>query len=438
MKNTPIDAAVVDAKIKECGITNFGKATIRQIVGLVSKVEAQTGEKYVRMEMGGPGLPASEYGINAEIEALKSGVASIYPNIDAIPTLKTEAARFIKAFINIDINPTGCIATTGSMQGSYASFLVSGQCDKKKDTVLFIDPGFSVQKQQQTVLGHKYESFDVYNFRDEKLRDKLESYLSKGNISAVIYSSPNNPAWICFSEKELQIIGELSMKYDTIIIEDLAYLAMDFRTDKGKPFEAPYQPTVARYTDNYILLISGSKIFSYAGQRIAIAAISDKLYNRSYPALQERYGMSEFGRVFVYMALYTLSSGVCHSAQYALAAMFKAANDGKLNFVENTSEYARRAEKLKKIFIKNGFHIVYDKDLDKDVSDGFFFTIGYPGFQSDELVAELIYYGVSAISLSSTGSNQQGLRACTSTIFPHQYDVLDGRLAQFHSDHPIK
>lgn len=436
MKKTPINADVVDAKIKECGITNFGKATIRQIVGLVSKVEAETGDEYIRMEMGGPGLPASQYGINAEIEALNSGVASIYPNIDAIPSLKKEASRFIKAFIDIDVSETGCIATTGSMQGSYASFIVTGQCDKKKDTVLFIDPGFSVQKQQQIVLGHKYESFDIYNYRDEKLRDKLESYLSKGNISAVIYSSPNNPAWICFSEKELQIIGELSTKYDTIIIEDLAYLAMDFRTDKGKPFEAPYQPSVAKYTDNYILLISGSKIFSYAGQRIAIVAISDKLYNRKYPDLEARYGMGEFGRVFVYMALYTLSSGVSHSAQYALAAMFKAANDGKLDFVANTAEYAHRAERLKKIFLKNGFHIVYDTDFDQIVSDGFFFTIGYPGFTSDELVQEMIYYGVSAISLSSTGSHQNGLRACTSLIKPHHYDLLDQRLAQFKIDHP--
>lgn len=434
MRNTPINATIVDAKIKECGITNFGKATIRQIVGLVSKVEEETGEKYVRMEMGGPGLPATQIGIDAEIEALKNGVPAIYPNIDAIPSLKKEGARFVKAFIDIDVNEEGCIATTGSMQGSYATFIVSGQCDKKKDTVLFIDPGFSVQKQQQIVLGHKYESFDVYNFRDEKLRDKLESYLSKGNISAIIYSSPNNPAWICFSENELRIIGELSNKYDTIIIEDLAYLAMDFRTDKGIPFQAPFQPTVAKYTDNYILLISGSKIFSYAGQRIGITVISNKLYSREYPALQERYGMAEFGRVFVYMALYTLSSGVCHSAQYALAAMFKAASDGDLNFVACSSEYGRRAERLKKIFLKNGFHIVYDKDLDQDVSNGFFFTIGYPGFTSDNLVAELIYYGISAISLSSTGSEQNGLRACTSIIKENQYDILDGRLAQFNKD----
>ncbi len=435
MNSTPINREAVDAAIKEMGITNFGKATIRQIVGLVSRVEAVTGEKYIRMEMGSPGLPAVEVGVEAEIAALRSGIASVYPNIDAIPELKEAASRFVKAFIDIDVPPTCCIATTGSMQGSYAAFTVAGQSDPKKDTTLFIDPGFSVQKQQHVVMGHKFESFDVYHFRGEKLREKLESILSKGNISSIIYSSPNNPAWICLNDTELRILGEMANKYDVIIIEDLAYLAMDFRTDKGTPFVAPFQPSVAKYTDNYIILLSGSKIFSYAGQRIAVTIFSEKLYNRKYQALQERYGIAEFGRVFVYMALYTLSSGVTHSAQYALTAMFNAASNGELNFVHTNMEYARRATILKEIFTRNGFHIVYDKDFDETVSDGFFFTIGYPGIQSDDLVEKLIYYGVSALSLSSTGSEQQGLRACTSKIFPEQYEVLEQRLAKFNEDH---
>ncbi len=33
-------------------------------------------------------------------------------------------------------------------------------------------------------------------------------------------------------------------------------MGMDFRTDFSKPFEAPYVPSVAKYTDNYILLMS--------------------------------------------------------------------------------------------------------------------------------------------------------------------------------------
>jgi len=48
-----------------------------------------------------------------------------------------------------------------------------------------------------------------------------------------------------------------------------------------------------------------------------------------------------------------------------------------------------------------------------------------------KLMKELIPFGISAISLSITGSNQEGLRACTSFIKEHQYELLDERLEAF-------
>ncbi len=436
MKNTPIPENAVNTAIEQMNIRNFEKATIREAVAIASKLEKDTGTEFIHMEMGVPGLPPSAVGVKAEIAALERGVASIYPVIDGLPELKNEASRFIKAFIDIDVAPQGCVPVVGSMQGSFTSFLVCGQCDKKKDTILFIDPGFPVQKQQITVMGYKYESFDVYDFRGEKLHDKLESYLSKGNIAAIIYSNPNNPSWICLKEKELAVIGQLATQYDTIVLEDLAYFAMDFRKDLSCPFQAPFQPSVARYTDNYILLISGSKAFSYAGQRIGVVAISDKLYQRTFDGLTQRYGGGSFGSVFIHRALYAISSGVSHSAQYAMAAMLKAASDGAYNFLAEVKEYGRRAQKLKEIFCKHGFHLVYDSDLGDPVADGFYFTIGYPGLTGGELMKELIYYGISSISLVTTGSQQEGIRACTSFIKDHQYDLLDERLALFKAQHP--
>lgn len=431
MKNKPIDTQIADSIIEKFHLPDFGKATIREIVAISNQIEKQTNVEFIHMEMGVPGLKAAQVGVDAEIAALESGVASIYPNIDGIPALKQEAARFVKAFIDVDISPEGCVPVVGSMQGTFTSFLVCGQCDEKKDTILFIDPGFPVQKQQLVVLGYKYESFDVYNFRGENLKDKLESYLAQGNISAVIYSNPNNPAWFCLTDEELKTIGTLATQYDTIVIEDLAYFAMDFRKELGIPFQAPYQPSVAKYTDHYILHISGSKAFSYAGQRIGVAAISDKLYHRAYSNLTKRYGGGTFGTIYIHRALYAISSGTSHSAQHALAAMFKAASDGQFNFVEEVKEYGKRAHKMKEIFTKHGFEIVYDKDMDEPIADGFYFTISYPGMTGGELMKELIYYGISAISLSTTGSNQEGLRACTSFIKDYQYAVLDERLALF-------
>ena len=235
-----------------------------------------------------------------------------------------------------------------------------------------------------------------------------------------------------FTEDELRTIGELATRYDAIVIEDLAYLCMDFRKPLGRPFEAPYQASVARYTDNYILLVSGSKIFSYAGQRIAVAAISDALFRREYPALRRRYNIGRLGDAYVLVFLYAASSGTSHSAQHALAAMFRAAADGELDFVGEASEYARRARLTKETFLRHGFRIVYDKDRDEPVSDGFFYTVGYGAMTSAELLSELLLYGICAISLTSTGSRQSGIRVCVSQMNrPEQFEMLEERLTAF-------
>ncbi len=240
MKDTPINNEIVSRKIKESRIENIGKASIRELKKLVDDIEKETGEKFVRMEMGIPGLPAADVGVKAEIEALKKGIANTYPDIQGIPQLKTEASRFVKLFLNIDVNPEGCIPTVGSMQGSFAAFITTSRMYEKQDTILFLDPGFPVHKQQLKVLGQKWETFDVYEFRGDKLKAKIESYLSKGNIAAMLYSNPNNPSWICFTEKELKIIAELADKYNVVVLEDLAYVAMDFRKDLYHPGKPPY------------------------------------------------------------------------------------------------------------------------------------------------------------------------------------------------------
>lgn len=432
----PFDRKTVGEVLHKMHIAHAGDATIRQTLALAEELERITGRKFVHLELGSPGLPASRIGIEAQKQALDAGVANKYPNIAGITPLKQQASRFVKAFLGIDVRPESCVPTVGSMMGTFASFILSTHLHADKDTILFINPGFSVQPLQAKVLGYKTDEFDVHDFRGDKLARKLESRLAKGNIAAIIYSNPNNPAWICFTDSELEHIGRLATQYDTIVLEDLAYFGMDSRKNIGHPFEPPYQSTVARYTDNYILLLSASKIFSYAGERVATAVISDALFDREYPHLKETLGMDTPGRTFVHTILYTLSSGVCHSAQYALAAMYEAACDGKLDFVTENREYARRAARLKSIFVRNGFHIVYDKDLDRDVSDGFFFTIGRNGFTGDDLVDELIHYGIAAISLRTTGSEQQGLRICTSMLGDDDYPLLEERLAALNRNFP--
>lgn len=436
--NRLFDREMVDALARELNITDLENATIGQALLVASTLEQRTGTPFIRMDQGVPGLPPHPVGMAAEKAALDRGVASMYPPAEGVPLLKNESSRFIRAFLDLEVAPASCIPVVGSVEGSFGAFILATQLDPRKNTILFIDPGFPIQKSQLKMLGTPFESFDVFPHRGEPLREKLESYLSKGNIAGIIYSNPNNPAWICFTEEELRTIGELATKYDTLVLEDLAYFGMDFRRELGHPFQPPFQATAARYTDNYILMLSGSKIFSYAGQRIAVVAVGDQLFNRLYPSLAERYGgTGHLGSTLTNAILYMITSGATHSVQYALGEMFKAAVEGEIDFVADTREYARRAERMKRMFQQNGFHIVYDRDLDETVGDGFFFTTGYPGMRGGELMRELISYGISSISLKTTGSQQEGVRACTSRMGDERlYELLEERLRAFRADHP--
>lgn len=433
--NTPIDYNVVTEAIESMKLGDFSQATIRDIQALSRTLEEKTGQTVIHLEMGVPGLQPSQIALKAEQDALANGCATVYPPNGGIPRIKNAASRFVKAFIGVDIDPLCCIPTTGSMQGTFATFTAMYRAMPEKDTVLFIHPGFPVQTTQCDVIGLKHIGLDIHDYRGDALIAKLDEILSSGKICGIVYSNPNNPSWVCFNDDELKGIGMLADKHDVIILEDLAYFAMDFRRDLSHPFEAPYQATVARYTDKYVLAVSGSKAFSYAGQRIGVICISDKLYHRVYPALQENYGVGEFGNFFCNRLMYTLSSGTTHSVQHAMAALMEAACDGSYNFLDDVREYGERAKFMKEVLLSNGFYLVYDNDLGAPLADGFYFTVQYPGMTDLELTRLLMYYGIAVFPLDTMGSNEQGVRICTSFFKKEQHNMFRERIEAFHRDH---
>lgn len=429
---------LVNEAVRVNHVADLSHATIGETLLVAQYLEQKTGIPFIRMDQGSPGLPINKYGVEAEKRALDSGIGSQYPAAAGVTELKEAASEFVKAFINVDISPRACLPTVGSVAGSFGGFIAC--CQRKSfpemGKVLFIDPGFPIQKSQLRILGIAWKEFDIYPYRGQALREKLEEELQDGDVAAIIYSNPNNPAWISLEEEELEIIGELATKYDVIVMEDLAYFAMDNRRNLSHPYVPPFVRTVARYTDNYLLMLSSSKIFSYAGQRMALVCISDKLFDRHYPALEQRYHDSGiFGPTFIASIQYMITSGCTASTQYGYAEMLRLSCEGKINFVEDTREYAIRAKRMKEIFCRNGFYITYSRDVHEDIGDGFFFSLSYPGLTGGELTKELISYGVSSINLDTTGSLQQGVRACTSRMREDLYEILDQRMKQFDLDH---
>ena len=128
----PLNKQLVDQTCIDFGLRNakeLGASSIRQLVGVVKDIERATGEEFIHMELGEPGLPAEQIGIAAEHKALKTGYGSKYPLITGITEVKHWGSEFVRAFMNLDI-PTECIVpTVGSMQAAFAINMLVSQLD---------------------------------------------------------------------------------------------------------------------------------------------------------------------------------------------------------------------------------------------------------------------------------------------------------------------
>jgi len=325
------------------------------------------------------------------------------------------------------------------MEGCFAALTLAGHIRRGRRRVICLEPGFPVNKLQIRLLGLERDGVDFHDHRGARLIDAVERLARAGEACAVLWSSPNNPSWIVLTDEELLGLGGICDRHDLLAIEDLAYFGMDVRQDYTRPGEPPYQPTVLRHTRNGISVISSSKIFSYAGQRIALAVISPELMQRQAPDLLERLGTTNVGHALIHGVLYPITASVPESPQYGLLALLREVNRGNTRLFWPALEYARRARVAKRLFLSSGFTLVYDNDMGRPLADGFYFTIAYPGYaRGADLQRELLHYGISAITLETTGScRTEGLRACVSLIDDSHFDTLRQRLERFREDHPV-
>ena len=405
--------------------------SIRELNRLVDELSEHFDVEFFRFEFGIPGIPPNKIGPEEEIRILQENprIPSTYPPFDGIPRLKEAASNFVKKFMDIEVPPKSCVPTVGAMHSGFICQSIVGRKQPESNTILYLDPGFPVNKLQTKFLGLQEQSIDLFDYRGDALINKIEEIFSTGEIGGLLWSSPNNPTWVCLKESELEGIGNLLTKYDVIGIEDAAYFGMDYRQDYSKPGVPPFIPTIARYTGNYFLTISSSKIFSYAGQRIAMTVISPELMEKRYKNLRQYFDTERIGHAFVHGGIYPTTAGVPQTPQHALAAFFEAACSGDYNFLEEVKVYSRLAAKIKIIFQKYDFDLVYDKDMDEPISDGFYFTVSRQEMTGAELLFQMLRYGMAGIPLSTTGSTREGIRICVSIIRNSQLGEMENRLS---------
>ncbi len=433
----PLSRDVVDRIIHEQG-ADMERINIREMAKIVKAAEGELGVDFIRMEIGIPGLPLNDLAPRAEAEIFAEGKGNEYPPFEGTDRLREAASRFLKMFLNLEIPSPYCVATNGAMQGGFVAQAVAGALHENRRTILYVDPSFPVNRLQARFLGLNVDSVDLYDYRGDALLSAIEERFRAGDVGGLLWSTPNNPSWVILTEGETEGIAHLLDRYDVVGIEDLAYICMDFRRDYGKPGVPPYPPCVGHYGDNYIVLLSGSKAFNYAGQRIGVSAVSPVLAERRYPNLARRFGSDRVGEAFMKGGMYPMTAGVAQSSQNGLAALMEKACDGEYDFVGQVREYAERARHMKKTLLSSGFSLVYDNDVGEPLADGFYFTVRYNGYTAGRLLREMLFYGLSAIPLSVAGSkSKDGIRICVSKTGFERMGEFDERIRRFKEDHAV-
>ena len=187
MSQFPLDQNYVREKIKSLEI-DLQSVSIRELNRLVDSLSEYFKIEFLRFEFGIPGLKPSKIGIKEEIKILEGESDSIgkYPPFDGISRLKNATANFMKQFLDIDVGSNCCIPTVGAMHGGFICQAIAGRIREKSGTILYLDPGFPVNKLQTKFLGLKEQSIDLYfalgkAYEDVENYEKSYEYLEKGN-----------------------------------------------------------------------------------------------------------------------------------------------------------------------------------------------------------------------------------------------------------------
>lgn len=420
--NSEFPRDVVDQALQQAGV-DFHQLDIQELWKQIDYLESKLKLKYVRMDFGVPGLPPPQAAIWAQLQAIAAEmVPKTYPPSAGTIELKAAAAAFLNRFVGLEVGADCCLPTCGATEAAFIAQAIAGRRYRSKKKVVHLEPGYPPVKAQTRFLGLDSCGIDLLDCRGARLIDELRACCKDGEAAVISWSSPNNPTGITLSVEELRGIAAICNEQDVIAIEDAAYLCMNRNSSP------PSIRSVGHFTDNFFLLLSASKMFSYAGERVGLLVTSPVLADRRYEDLRLYLGCTNVGQA-LRRAVFNLTAGAPHSAQLALAAAFNECVRGQYELADILSEYGRRAQIIKELLVRHGFRILYTDSPD---DNGFYLTFAYPGFSAEQLLNELLCHGITALPLHLFGSSHKdGLRACVGLLETKDMKRFEQRIKTF-------
>ncbi len=413
----------IDKLVRSLGV-DCHEFNIEEYWSVVDRLARMPGADYVRLDFGIPGLLPSVIARDTHSKLLGEGTVSAqYPPHAGLPHLNSVLSRFMARQLAVSVAPADVFVTCGATQALFVAQAVAARLMPSARSVAFLTPNYPPMRAQARFLGMNIVSIDVDGKRGDALIEAIREAFESGEVAALCWASPSNPGWMIPTEYELASIADLCRTHGVIPIEDLTYLGMAAPGGGGLP-------SIAHHTDEYFLVLSSSKMLSYAGERVGFLIGSPSLLARGSPGLETAFAADSVRRACGSF-IFNLTAGAPHSAQYAVASVLDAVNKGQYPLAEALSVYKRRARRLNALLEKNGFYTLYTPQ-DDGTGDGFYVNFGYPGLSELTLLKALLRVGVAVLPLSIFGSARtDGVRACVGRLEEEMIPVLETRLAGF-------
>jgi aspartate/methionine/tyrosine aminotransferase len=211
------------------------------------------------------------------IEGVHLGGKQAYTEYRGSKTIREDVAEKLSNFTGTTINPDLNFIITPGTQG--ALFLAMGSIVSRGDKVAIVEPDYFANRKLVEFFDGEIVPIQMDYFKSDSSAGldltQLEDAFKAG-VKLFLFSNPNNPTGVIYSQDEIRGIADLAQQYGVTVIVDELYSRQIF---EGRTFTHLCAENIVD-PDNVITIMGPSKTESLSGYRLGVAFGSAEIIDR--------------------------------------------------------------------------------------------------------------------------------------------------------------
>lgn len=210
-------------------------------------------------------------------EGVQLGGKQAYTEYRGSKDIRENIAEKLSNFTGATINPDRNFIITPGTQG--ALFLAMGSTVSRGDKVAIVEPDYFANRKLVEFFDGKIVPIQMDYFNKDTSAGldltQLENAFKSG-VKLFLFSNPNNPTGVIYSQDEINDISKLAQTYGATVIVDELYSRQIF---SGYTYTHLCAQNIVD-PENVITILGPSKTESLSGYRLGVAFGSEKIIDR--------------------------------------------------------------------------------------------------------------------------------------------------------------